>query len=64
MWRDDQRIDRVKRLLVARGLDGLLCRLGHNVLMLSGYQPVLGNSWVLVNRKGQSILVVPTSGRA
>ena len=42
---DRQRIDRVCQQMRSSGLDAFLCRLPHNVLMLSGYAPVLGNSF-------------------
>ncbi len=58
---DEQRLDWVRRQMRTSGLDALLCRLPHNVLMLTGYAPVLGNSFALFPLEGDPALVVPES---
>ncbi|MCA1816420.1 MAG: Xaa-Pro peptidase family protein [Acidobacteria bacterium] len=59
MERDDERIGRVKRALAEAGVDALVCSLPMNVLMLSGYWPVVGASLVLFAREGRVTLLVP-----
>ncbi len=56
---DQQRVDRVVHQMRTAGLDALLCRLPHNVLMLTGYAPVVGNSFALFPLEGEPALVVP-----
>ncbi len=58
---DRQRVNRVLRQMRTSGLDALLCRLPHNVLMLTGYPPVTGNSFALFPLEGEPALVVPES---
>ncbi len=58
---DLERLDRVRDRMRVSGLDALLCRLPHNVLLLTGYAPVLGNSFVLFPLEGEPALVVPES---
>jgi len=45
------RLQRIKELLAEQGEDyrAIICRLPENVLMLTGYQPILGNSFCLVS---------------
>jgi len=59
MQPDSDRIERVRRRMHASGLDALLCRLSHHVLLLTGYAPVLGNSFVLFPLEGDPVLLVP-----
>ncbi|MHB1161790.1 MAG: M24 family metallopeptidase, partial [Chloroflexota bacterium] len=61
MEADEQRLGWVRREMRTAGLDALLCRLPHNVLMLTGYAPVLGNSFALFPLDGEPALVVPES---
>jgi Xaa-Pro aminopeptidase len=61
MEADRQRVDRILRRMRASGLDALLCRLPHNVLMLAGYAPVTGDSFALFPLEGEPALVVPES---
>ena len=44
------RAQRVKDMFIQRGADfhAIVCRLPQNVLMLTGYQPILGNSFCIV----------------
>jgi Xaa-Pro aminopeptidase len=59
MRSDTDRIARVTEALERSGLDGLVCSLPTNVLLLSGYWPVVGTSIVIANRAGDIGLVVP-----
>lgn len=59
MDRDEERIERVRDELGREGLDALVCRLPHNVLLLSGYWPVLADSLVVFPREGEPALIVP-----
>ncbi|MDP9312002.1 MAG: Xaa-Pro peptidase family protein [Chloroflexota bacterium] len=59
MDRDNERIERIRDELRREGLDALICRLPHNVLLLSGYWPVLADSVVVFPREGEPALVVP-----
>lgn len=61
MEADRERLDRVRLRMRASGLDAFLCRLPHNVLMLTGYAPVLGNSFALFPLDGEPALLVPES---
>ncbi len=61
MEADRQRVDRVLRQMRTSGLDALLCRLPQNVLMLTGYAPVAGNSFALFPLEGEPVLMVPES---
>ncbi len=59
MEADKQRVDRIIRRMRTSGLDALLCRLPHNVLMLTGYAPVVGNSFAFFLLEGEPALLVP-----
>ncbi len=59
MNRDYERMQRVRDELRRAGLDALVCRLPHNVLLLSGYWPVLADSVVVFPREGEPALIVP-----
>jgi Xaa-Pro aminopeptidase len=59
MYRDVQRANRVQRALRESGLDALVCALPLNVLMLTGYWPVVGASVALTVRDGPTLLLVP-----
>ena len=59
MRSDRERVARVTEALERSGLDGLVCSLPVNVLLLSGYWPVVGTSIAVANRDGQVALVVP-----
>ncbi len=58
--RDQERIDRVREALREAQLDALICALPSNVLLLSGYWPVVGTSVVIATREGGVGLVVPS----
>src|SRR4051812_27423898 len=59
MTRDHERIARIRRALDARCLDVVVCGLRGNVLLLSGYWPVIGSALAIVTRDGAVALVVP-----
>lgn len=59
MERDAERIERVVDALRIGGYDALLCAFPANVLLLTGYWPVIGNSIALVARDGRVGLLVP-----
>ncbi|GAC1629765.1 MAG: hypothetical protein NVS4B9_21740 [Ktedonobacteraceae bacterium] len=44
-----QRLEYIKALFAREGYHALLCRMPQHVLMLTGYQPILGNSFCLVS---------------
>ncbi|HEY6542513.1 MAG TPA: hypothetical protein VIZ18_16340, partial [Ktedonobacteraceae bacterium] len=54
---DTMRTQRIVEMFKQRGADfhAIVCRLPQNVVMLTGYQPILGNSFciVTVNKAGQ-----------
>src|SRR3954471_7517447 len=57
--RDLERIDRIRRSLAAFGLDALACARPSNVLMLSGYWPVVGTAVALATADGRVAVVAP-----
>ncbi|HWH67741.1 MAG TPA: aminopeptidase P family N-terminal domain-containing protein, partial [Candidatus Sulfotelmatobacter sp.] len=59
MTRDLQRIERVQQGLREESLEALICALPNNVLLLTGYWPVIGLSVALATRQGRVALVVP-----
>jgi len=59
MERDEERIRRLTEAISAAHLDALFCRLPHNVLMLTGYWPVLGTATAILTRDGALALIVP-----
>lgn len=44
-----QRLEQLKSLFAREGYHALLCRLPQHVLLFTGYQPVLGNSFCLIS---------------
>jgi Xaa-Pro aminopeptidase len=59
MRRDEDRIARIRRALETHGLDVLVCGLRANVLLLSGYWPVIGSALAVATRDGAIALIVP-----
>jgi Xaa-Pro aminopeptidase len=57
--RDAERIERIRRALVGAGLDALVCALPSNVLLVTGYWPVVGTSVAIATREGAIGLAVP-----
>jgi Xaa-Pro dipeptidase len=58
------RAERITESLGRAELDGLLCFLPENILFLSGYWPSTGDSAVVVTRRGQQALVLPSVDRS
>src|SRR6266496_1538577 len=62
---DKTRADRIVEMFAKRGADfhAIVCRLPQNVVMLTGYQPILGNSFCIVSlnpaKEVEIRLVVP-----
>lgn len=56
---DIERIERIRQALRKAEMDALVCALPTNVLMLSGYWPVVGTSLAVVTNDGHVVLVVP-----
>src|SRR2546421_10283438 len=62
---DDTRKNLIRDMFLQRGADfhALICRLPENVVMLTGYQPILGNSFCIVSlnpaREVEMRLAVP-----
>lgn len=63
MDRDDQRIEAIRRAMREEGLTALLCTLPSNVLLTTGYWPVVGTS-VVVAGLHRTIAIVPEDERA
>jgi Xaa-Pro aminopeptidase len=57
--RDEERVGRIKNALAAKRLDALVCTLPSNVLMLSGYWPVLGTAIAIATREGMIAVIAP-----
>ncbi len=45
-----QRLDQLKALFAREGYHALLCRMPQHVVMFTGYQPILGNTFCLISR--------------
>lgn len=58
MWHTE-RIERVKKAMEKADLDAVVCSLPSNVLMLTGYFPVVGTSLTIFSRGGQICLIAP-----
>ena len=59
MQRDRERIALVRQALIDAGLDALVCSLPSDVLLLSGYWPVVGTAIVIVTRDAGVAVVAP-----
>ena len=57
--RDEDRIDRIRTELARKGLDALFCTLPSNVLLLSGYWPVVGTALAIATREGAVAVLAP-----
>ncbi len=58
---NQERLDRMRRAMEAERLDALVVRLPENVLLLSGYWPMIGASVLVFPREGPSACVIPDS---
>jgi len=63
MNQDKERSERVKNALRDGNLDAVLCALPSNVLMLTGYFPVVGTSVAIFTRDGEICLLAPEDER-
>ncbi len=59
MTRDAWRVDSIQNALGEEKLDALVCSLPSNVLMLTGYWPVVGTSLAIVAPGPHTALIVP-----
>ncbi len=59
MDEDLLRTQRNRQEISSAGLDAVLCQLTPNVVMLTGYAPVVGHSFALVPAQGEATLIVP-----
>lgn len=57
--RDLERLAAVRAELDASGLDGLICALPSDVLMLSGYWPVVGTACALIGPRDTVAIIAP-----
>src|SRR5689334_49123 len=57
--RDVHRIERVKHALEQASIDALVCALPTNVLLLSGYWPVIGTSIAVITKTGFVHILAP-----
>jgi Xaa-Pro aminopeptidase len=63
MLRDKERIGRIQRVLSENNWDALVCALPSNVLLLSGYWPVIGSAVAIFTREGAVIVLAPEDER-
>lgn len=61
MKEDRLRTDRARQEITTAGLDLVVCQLSSHVLMLTGYAPVLGQSFVVFPANAEPALIVPES---
>lgn len=59
MTRDTDRINRVREALERSNLDALVCALPANVLLISGYWPVIGTSIAVITSTGLVHVLAP-----
>ncbi len=59
MPRDNERVERIRNTLDEAELDALVCTLNSNVLMLSGYWPVIGSAFAVFTRGGAVGVLAP-----
>lgn len=60
MPRDKERIERIRDHLKKSEMDAIVCALPMNVLLLTGYWPIVGTAIAIVTREGQSIILAPS----
>jgi Xaa-Pro dipeptidase len=59
MPRDNERVEWISAALRRAGLSGLVCALPENVLLLSGYWPVVGTSVAIATADGLTAVLAP-----
>lgn len=57
--RDDERVRRIQGALTSNALDAIVCTLPSNVLLVSGYWPVIGTAIAIATGEGAVALLVP-----
>lgn len=60
MSMNNERLERMRRAMEAERLDALVLRLPENVLLLSGYWPMIGASTLVFPREGRSAVLIPS----
>lgn len=63
MLRDEERIGRIQQVLSENAWDALVCALPSNVLLLSGYWPVIGSAIAIFARDGTVVVLAPEDER-
>ena len=63
MQRDSERVARIVQTLERIGLDTIVCSLPSNVLLLTGYWPVVGTAVAVASKAGMVGLVAPSDER-
>jgi Xaa-Pro aminopeptidase len=63
MLRDKERIGWIQRVLSENNWDALVCALPSNVLLLSGYWPVIGSAVAIITREGAVTVLAPEDER-
>lgn len=63
MLPDKERIDRIQDVLSKSNWDALVCALPSNVLLLSGYWPVIGSAIAIFTREGVVNVLAPEDER-
>jgi len=58
VW-DQERAGRIQEALAESGFAALVCRLPENVLLLTGYWPMNGMSWVVAAQGHEPFVIVP-----
>ena len=61
--RDEERVRRVRDALQTAGLGAVVCSLPENVLLLSGYWPVVGDALAIAMREARIAVIVPEDER-
>ena len=56
---NSERIESVKKAMEKEKLDVLICRLPENVLFLSGFQPIMGWTYIYFPLEGEPLCIVP-----
>src|SRR3989339_607100 len=56
---NSERIESVKKAMEREKLDLLICRLPENVLFLTGYQPIMGWTYLYFPLEGEPSCIVP-----
>jgi Xaa-Pro aminopeptidase len=63
MPKDTERIERIAAAITEAGFDAIVCTLPKNVLMLTGYWPIVGTAIALATKEGQVFLIAPEDER-